>query len=428
MALVLLVLYFAYLMDMPTRGLVFLLLFCGEVLLLKASFDSESVKKFRVAVLALLTLSTLFYVMTSHVGQPGWDAKHLFLDARAVRHNQSPYTGPGASGMNQNFVPIFAVCAALGDSLEEFRRNLLFTNAGSTLACGLMLAGGLVWYLRKAKLGASKGIEVSLEAVLLAGLFYSFFEWNMVVGNISAWVAPLVLLLMGAHYLERPVITGVILGLAITVKPFLLTLAVGYGLYVIIKKDGRSLVVLISAFLLFVATALLLQLFEGGLGFDTYIEFFTYVIPKKSSGMLVNLYNYSAAAMLSSILKNLGVGIDAHLMVRFCLALSLLAFGAGVYLTKKDPRKRMPMELVVYYLLLSTAIYPLVWVHYLSWLVGPAIYIACKLNSDRQSEHLVPAFLLCCLVLMFSSIAWMGTLALPVLFLAYTLWTQEKTG
>lgn len=421
------VFYFAYIMDMPARSLFILFVFCAELLLLKASYDIRRIEKLRLPIVALMTFSTLFYVMTLQINHPSWDAAQFFMDTQAVRHNQSPYSGPMACGMNQNFVPTFAVCAALGDSLGEFKRNLLRMDAGSALACGVMIGGGLIYFFRKKKLNVSKSIEISLQAIMLAALFYSFFKWNMVVGNISTWVAPLVLLIIGFHYLKRPIITGVMLGIAISIKPFLLTLVIGYGIHLLMKKDARQMVVLMSAFLLLVGTAVALQLFEGGLGFDTYIEFFTSVAPGRTSSMLMNIDNVSIPAMLFRIFKSSGIGNGSQFMTRFSLVLSLLAFGAGAYLSGSNPRRWMPADHIAYYVLLTTAIYPLVWMHYFSWLVGPAIYVLCKLSTERENRQLIPPFLLCCFIMTLDSLAWMGALALPILFFISVARTQKES-
>ncbi len=423
-------LFFGYILEMQPRSMAFLLLFSFELLLLALSPCLRNAGKFRIVILSALLFSVLFYTMsqsTEH-GLALVDGKIFFRGAQAVRQNQSPYSSPITSGLNLGFVPVYALCGAMGNSLHEFRKNLLLIDLISSAASAMIIAGGLLWFLKKSEMGLRQNIEVLLEVTLLASLFYLFFRWNRSLGNFCTLLALLVILIMVSHHFNKPVLTGLVLGIAISVKPYFLSVAGGYVIYLILKRDKNSLIVILSAACLLGATALALESYEGGLGLDTYTEFFREVSRKNIPGMLANVDNISAWAALMVLLKNLGIPSNSHLVTGFALLLTLLAYGGGLTLCIREKTKHMLMDDVVYYLLLTTAIYPLVWERYFSWLVGPAIYILCKLNSDPESERLVPAFLLCCVVLMFSSIAWVGTLALPALFLAHTIRTQERTA
>jgi hypothetical protein len=95
---------------------------------------------------------------------------------------------------------------------------------------------------------------------------------------------------------------------------------------------------------------------------------------------------------------------------------SSLAYGIGLIASSTDNRTRMPLEHVAYYVLLTTAIYPLLWRHYFSWLLGPAIYAIFRLNSGEENGRAVPAFIYCFFIMLFAPIAWLGTLSAPAIF------------
>jgi hypothetical protein len=406
--------YFAYTMGASGLNLAILFVFSIQILALRYTYKLKN-QIYRWVVNVLLLLSIMTYVGTLRISHPNWDAQHFFKDIQSLRQNQSPYSGELSCGMNQNFVPTFALVTLLGDSFAEFQKNLTSVNKVSELLCMLLIIVGLVYFFRNSRLTLERKVEISLQTCMLIIIFHLFFQRNTILGNISSWVAPLILLIMGFHYFRRWVLAGIFLGAAITIKPFLLSAAFGYALAFLLKRDRHSFIVLTISFLFLVVTAALLELIPGGLGLNTYKEFFISVAPIRTLGMMTNISNISAPAAFMAIMNNLGVHIDASLMARSRVILTLAAIGAGAYLLKREHEESLPFSHLAYYLLLSTAISPIVWLHYFSWLIGPAVYLLWKISADEENHQLIPLFLLISLMLTFDSIAWIGSFALPAL-------------
>jgi hypothetical protein len=371
---------------------------------------------------------TSYYIFSQPVHNPmqGVDEYIFFTGAEAVRQNQSPYTSAIASGLNLGFVPIYVLCGAMGDSFEAFHRSFVWIDLGSILAGVILAVTGLIIFFVKANLPKVKILEIILEALTLGMLFSFFLAWNRSFGNFSSLLALLVILIMVFHYFDRPIITGLLLGAAVSVKPYFFALGAGYFIHLVLKKDARSFKVLSGAAFFLIATVLVLHLFEGGLGFNTYLEFLTVVSRQHIPGMLNNVNNVSIHSILSIFMKNWGMGYDPRIASGITLAMALLAFGAGAFLCKKSPSRNMPISHVVYYLLLTTVIYPLLWEHYFSWLAGPAFYFLARLNLDADHEHLIPALVLSCGIMVIWPVAWMGGLALLLLYFLAEVESYDK--
>ncbi len=409
-------LFFAYILEAQPRVMFILSVFFLEALFLAITFDLEKNGLLRVAALVAISCTSILYVSGIPTDHPfrGVEARIFYMGVEAVRQNQSPYSGPATSELNLGFVPIYALCSALGDTYQQFQRSLLTLDLVCAITSAFIVTISLYHFFRRNRLSARHDLEIVLEALALSPLFYLFFMWNRSLGNFSILLTLLVLLVMVSHYFNRPLIAGLILGTAISVKPYFGALLIGYAMSAALKKDKQPLVVIAGTIFVGVATALVLGFWEGGLGFETYVEFFSAVSNRNIPGMLSNVSNISAWAALSVILTNSGINPSPQLATLFSGLVSVLAYGGGLFLCIRNRAARMPMDHVAYYLLLTTAIYPLLWDHYFSWLLGPALYLVCKLNTEPGKLWLLPPLLFSCFLLLFSPIAWVGALTLPI--------------
>ena len=79
----------------------------------------------------------------------------------------------------------------------------------------------------------------------------------------------------------------------------------------------------------------------------------------------------------------------------------------------------MTMDEVTYYLLLTTAVTPLLWTHYFLWLFGPLLFIYCAYY--RTAQKVQPLILLCTGCFLEPSLAWLGAMILPATVLIVSL-------
>jgi hypothetical protein len=75
----------------------------------------------------------------------------------------------------------------------------------------------------------------------------------------------------------------------------------------------------------------------------------------------------------------------------------------------------MPTGHVVYFLLLPTAISPLVWERYFSWLLAPVLFVIIMSLLNGENEKNIPPILFSCGILTYAPVAWVGSLALVIL-------------
>jgi len=399
------IVYYGYMMGISSTSVVQLGIFWLEALTLAICYDLESSRMIRIAVLSILTVTVLSFVATLPMYSEFYhrlDGWIVFKGADAVRQGQSPYS----ASLNLGPPPVYILAGVLGKTFGVFQKNLLMLDRVCILMIGIVVTTGLFAQIRRTT-DLFKIAELMIGAALLIIVFGLFFRLNTYYGNFPVSLALLVILLMVSHYFKRPVITGLLLGMAISLKPYFIVVVVGGIIYMFVRNDRKALIVALSVLLLGAVTAVVLELVPGGLGLSTYSEFLTDVSRVHILGMLRNVDNIS----MWSTLSNMGFAIRSGLFSVIGLG---YACSGGLILCRKDPRASMPVEHLVYYLLLTTLIFPLVWSHYYSWLLGPALYMLWLLHK-HDDTHFVPVVLFCIILLMFDPLAWIATLLLPAI-------------
>ncbi len=325
-------------------------------------------------------------------GERDIDAKIFLEGVDAIRQGENPYEGHSIAPP-----PTFVFLKALGSS-AEFAKNLRMLNHCSALLCYALV-------ILLIALGVLKGKRESL-IILIPILFqlHLFFKYNEHVGNLSAPLAFIVLLLLVSHHPNIPVLEGLLAGLAACIKPYFVVLMIGNVFYLVVKRDKRTILFLLGCSIAAAVSVLTL-------GFGIYLDF----LRQNSSVMAKGLINAANYSVPLGILSTFSLPLNVTNLTRLSGGLAVLAFLGGFYLCCKNRKRQMSESEVVYFLFLTTSVFPLTWAHYFSWLLGPVAFMNHKSFSTERLNFLIPAIFLGVYILVFDSISWLGSLALSTI-------------